>query len=214
MQHIQMFTSHPPKVPFSLVPYTFSFIQLLHASHLACPVTDNEARCIHVHKRCAKQTKPNKCRPAYIHPCKRTDRHTDRQTDRRAGRQAGAGRQTDRQAGGYRPFCGGTVRFTRVPSVLPGYRPFLSKRTVPRGGTVHFTPGGTVRNRVKRTVPRGGTVHFGKTDGTLVKWTVPSWNRVFPFKVASPDGRRGAPAGSCPRTPPRKAPKGRRRNPI
>ena len=60
----------------------------------------------------------------------------------------------------------------------------------------------------------GGTVHFGKTDGTLVKWTVPSWNRVFPLKIASREGCRGAPAGSCPRTPPRKAPKGRRRNPI
>ena len=34
MQHIHLFTSHPPKVPFSLVPYTFSFIQVLHASQL------------------------------------------------------------------------------------------------------------------------------------------------------------------------------------
>ena len=107
---------------------------------------------------------------AYIHTYMQKDEQTDRQTDR---------------PGGYRPFCGGTVRFAGVPSVL-----------------------------TKRTVPRGGTVHFGKTDGTRVKWTVPSWNRVFPLKVASREGSRGAPAGSCPRTPPRKAPKGRRRNPI
>ena len=35
MQHIYLFTSHPPKVPFSLVPYTFSFIQLLLAAQLS-----------------------------------------------------------------------------------------------------------------------------------------------------------------------------------
>ena len=33
--NIYLFTSHPPKVPFSLVPYTFSCIQLLLAAQLS-----------------------------------------------------------------------------------------------------------------------------------------------------------------------------------
>ena len=32
--------------------------------------------------------------------------------------------QKGSKRGGHRPFCGGTVRFAGVPSVLRGYRPF------------------------------------------------------------------------------------------
>ena len=60
MQHIFLFTSHPPKVPFSLVPYTFSFNQVLHASQLS-PVPNNEGRGESLsHKLLSFQGSPNK----------------------------------------------------------------------------------------------------------------------------------------------------------
>ena len=81
---------------------------------------------------------------------------------------AGAPRDPSREAifKGKTLFQEGTVHFTRVPSVLP-------KWTVPPRGTVRFTLFQTVPPGVKWTVPPRGTVHFGKTDGTLVKRTVP-----------------------------------------
>ena len=59
MQHIQMFTSHPPKVPFSLVPYTFSFIQVPRASQLP-PPKQRRPRGKPVPQACNPSGKPQK----------------------------------------------------------------------------------------------------------------------------------------------------------
>jgi len=60
MQHIYLFISHPPKVPFSLVPYTFSFTQLLHASHLFLSQTTKPGEEIPSHKLRTLQGSPKK----------------------------------------------------------------------------------------------------------------------------------------------------------